>query len=295
MSTTGKDDELDDTAPASESPQGDLDLDARRRELAEIVAHNRASDVDIREVLPDTAAFLKEVGPRRADEKLRDASLTPVPPATAQVSAPSPWAKGAPDTGGIDKAALPSAMRPEAAGGAEADTTHVKPPAPRPPPRRPRASTPKTIGAVIAVFVPLVLMYVLLVRLNETRSGSGIDPTSRASSSATGAPSIAAAPSVQSAAQMPSTAPTTSAAAPPAVTSVPSTAPSATTRPNPRHPEPSPRGGIDDPYDSGTPPPTKTVEPVVPPPPPPKTAEPAAPPPSATATQGPFIIHRKEP
>jgi hypothetical protein len=274
MATNDSDDGRDDEAPDSKSPQGDLDLEARRRELAEIVAHNRASDVDIRDVLPDTAAFLKEVGPRRADEKLRDASLTPVP---ARVSAPSPWAKGAPDADGIDKAALPSAMRPEATGAAaEADTTHVKPPAPRPPPRRPRASTPKMIGAVIAVFAPLVLMYALLVRPNETHSATGSDATGHATSSASGAPRTAAAPSTQSAAPVPSTAPTTSAAAPPAVTSVPSTAPSATTRPNPRHPEPRTRGGIDDPYDSGTPAPMKTVEPVAPPPPPPP------PPPSAT-------------
>jgi hypothetical protein len=289
MATNDRDEGRDDEAPGGNDAQDALDLEARRRQLAEIAARNRQSDIDIRDVLPDAAALKKEASPRRAGEKLRDASLTPLP---ARVSAPSPWAQGAPDAGGIDKAALPSAMMPDAPGPApEADTTHVKPPAPRPPQGAPSTSTPKILGALIAVFVPLVLMYVLLVRPNETHSATGSDASARASSLPSGSPLTAAAPSVESAPPAPSAAPETSATAPPAVTSVPSAAPSATARPSPPHPETRPRGKGDDPYDSVVPAPVKSAVPAAPPLPPQKTADPVAPQ-VPTAVPDPFLDKR---
>jgi hypothetical protein len=268
MTTTGKNDALDDTAHGSESPQGDIDLESRRRELAEIVAHNRRSDVDIRDVLPDTAALRKEASPRRADEKLRDASLTPVP---GRASAPSPWARGAPDAEEIDTAALPSAMGPDAQGSGEADTAHVKPPAPRASPDARRASVPKLLGAVIAVFAPLVLMYVLLVRPIETRPETRTDATNAPSE----APRATAEPIVARAAPVPSASTATSATVLPLVapTTAPSAAPSLPPTPINRHP------AAGSPADAGVPSPPKTAEPASPPSP----VTPQAPPPKPEA------------
>jgi hypothetical protein len=74
---------------------------------------------DLRNYVPDVAKVLEESGPealkereRTASVKLREAGLvergTPEP--AARTSASSPWSKDG--TGGLDKAALPSAMTP---------------------------------------------------------------------------------------------------------------------------------------------------------------------------------------
>ena len=261
-----------------------MDLEQRKQEIKDLVARARESKPDLHDVLPDTAAILREARPDRAQEKLREASLTPLPMGAAERA--SPWAREAPEAGALDKAALPSAaMAPR---DPDDETTLVKgPPLEAAQPRR-RFAAVAGVGAVIAVFAPLVLMYVLLVRPNETgHGGVGAAPlvASAAVSSVPSAPSSAAPPAM-------SVRPAVPASAVPSAQPSVGPATSASVQPAPPAPtgaRPKPRGTVDDPYDGATvpsppktapstaPSATPTVSPSAPTPPPPTPAPTPAP------------------
>jgi len=170
-----------------------------REKIAEIVDHIRDSDVDPREIF-SLEAMLREADPKRRARKLRDALNNPrldaalaearaagVPGLGEPVrdSAPSPWAKARPKLVRIDKADLPSASVMTA-------SVPETPPAAVTPERASHGrnlwpASKTWAGAILAVFGPVILMYVLFVRPSqEVREGDR---------KATSASAVASAPS----------------------------------------------------------------------------------------------------
>jgi hypothetical protein len=191
--------------------------------LHEVIAKAKASDVELGEYFPDLETIVREVDPVRRAKKLRNAidnpeideALTEARQSLARLdratpnrgSVASPWAQPTPDVGGLDKAALPSALMPFApAPDRTPETEHAATldKAPTPAAARPsrRWTVAKSGMAVIAVVAPLALMYFLLVWQND-RGPKGTSPAATSvavpamptPSATTPAPSVAPLPS----------------------------------------------------------------------------------------------------
>jgi hypothetical protein len=221
MATRDRDADLRDRPPGEATPDREVDLEGSERKLQEVLATLRDSDVDLHDYMPDMATIAREAHPARAEEKLRQASLTPLPIAAAGASvasAPSPWAQGALNGGAIDKSALPSAMMPSAmalekGAGAGSGVPLKTAPALETARKERWVAIAKVAGAVIAVFAPLTIMYVLLVPPKE--NGASAAPTEVTSALTVTPSATAPAPSGEPSA-LPTAATTTSATAVPA-------------------------------------------------------------------------------
>jgi hypothetical protein len=286
-----------DADPRDETTPRPVDMDASERKLQDVLATIRNSDIDIRDYTPDMAAILREAHPGRAEEKLLESRLTPLPAgaapanggAPARVTDPSPWAKSTDDAGAIDKAALPSAMMPVASREREPDAdvpaTLVKPPVRKQQRRSRWVAVALGAGAIIAVFAPLTMMYFLLVWRNDNGpSGAGTAATSATNAMPLPSAATASAPSA-AVTVAPSVSPTAPSSAAPTLSATAPQAPSPTHAPTGRL---KPRTAPDDPYDASSPAPLATIAPVAPAP------TQAAPVPSSTAS-APFLVRKKEP
>jgi hypothetical protein len=231
------------------------------------LAKYKPSIEDARRIASEDAA---EDRMRKAlDNPALDAALEELhsPPAPGEPDA-SPWAKGSPRAGAIDKAALPSSGAPappvtaaiKAAG-------HVQ---------RTGAWTParKTLAAIALAFLPAMVVFVLFVKPPQ---GTTAAPSASASPPASAPKASASTP--EAASPSASVAPS----AEPIATAVPSAATvGATVQPAPAPTtlaprKPKSRGALDDPYDAAAPGPAETAQPQ-------PTAAPSAPPaPPSTA------------
>jgi hypothetical protein len=222
---------------------------------------------------PDMESIQRGIDPRRAKRDLdnaRESLQRPTPPMFFQKvpgeaaakeseeprgSAPSPWAAEGDGAGAeIDKAALPSALMPAAAGAEEPPvTTRTAAAELEPAPKRPW----KVVLGLVA-FVVTVALVSVIVLVGQMRDAAR-KAAAASATSMTAVPSATAVPSVTATeeAVMPSA---TAAVVPSATARVmPSAVP-------PRRPPIKPRQQQDAPHDAAPPPSAKSPEP----PPPPK-------------------------
>jgi hypothetical protein len=154
--------------------------------IEEVFAHLRDSKIDLEDIF-DLETMLREADPKRRAQKLREALNNPeldkaleearaagVPGLGEPVrdSPPSPWARARPKLVSIDRAALPSASVTTVR--VPVTTPNAEQPSPEQVSRnRPSWPAVKTWGgALLAVFGPLFLMYVLFVRPSRDVRGA---------------------------------------------------------------------------------------------------------------------------